>query len=105
MATLLKMQKPIAVPAVAWWPGGLLIEKAWSERPSQTASTAASAAPADRSAAACEPGPQKVSPWNQPPPRCAIARTARAWAGVWTSSIAAPSASVGSRRGSEARSS
>ena len=58
MATLLKMQKPIAVAALAWCPGGRLSEKAWAERPSQTASTAVRAAPTDRTAAARDPGRQ-----------------------------------------------
>ena len=40
----------------AWWPGGLMAQKALSASPWNTASTAAVAAPTARSAASSEPG-------------------------------------------------
>jgi hypothetical protein len=51
MATLLKKQNPMALSRVAWWPGGRTAQKAFSISPAMTASVAAMAAPAARSAA------------------------------------------------------
>jgi hypothetical protein len=51
MATLLKKQKPMACSRQAWWPGGRTAQKAFSSSPAITASVAAMAAPAARSAA------------------------------------------------------
>ncbi len=50
-ATLLNMQKPMAPPGRAWWPGGRMAQKALSMSPARTASVAAIAVPAARSAA------------------------------------------------------
>ena len=53
-ATLLNRQKPIARSGVAWWPGGRTKQNAESSSPRRTASVAASAPPAARSAASYE---------------------------------------------------
>ena len=60
-ATLLKKQKPIAWSRVAWWPGGRTAQKALLARPDSTSSVAATAAPAERSAACSVPVPTVVS--------------------------------------------
>ena len=61
MATLLKKQKPIAALRVAWWPGGRTEQNALSTSPLNTASVAATAAPAARSAARQVPAHTSVS--------------------------------------------
>jgi len=48
MATLLKKQKPMALSRQAWWPGGRMAQKAFSNSPAITASVASKAAPAER---------------------------------------------------------
>ena len=83
MATLLKMQKPIARLRVAWWPGGRTAQNAFSSSPAITASVAASAAPAARSAASQVCGSCDVSgsmcaqPRRRPRPAGAAPRAAR----------------------------
>ena len=54
IATLLKMQKPIARDGVAWCPGGRTAQNALRASPLITASVAATTAPAARSAAESE---------------------------------------------------
>ena len=61
MAMLLNRQKPMAVLALAWWPGGRTAQKATGSSPSITASTAATPAPAACRAALAEPGEVMVS--------------------------------------------
>ena len=50
IATLLNIQKPIALSFIAWWPGGRTAQKAFVTFPSITASMAESTPPAAMSA-------------------------------------------------------
>jgi hypothetical protein len=58
---LLKKQKPIDWSRVAWWPGGRTAQKALLARPDSTSSVAATAAPAEASAACSVPAATTVS--------------------------------------------
>ncbi len=74
-ATLLKKQKPIARATPAWWPGGRSADTPHGSPSRSSASTSATAPPAERSAASYVPATADVSRSIAPPPRADSAAT------------------------------